>query len=151
MPAKKRIVSPKVPEPPPRTWSNCLKIGNQVLIAGMTCREGAVIVGGDSMYGQSKAVFAKIANLLKAAGAAMDDVVKINVFVTDIARREEVWQARREFFSGDYPVSTLVEVSALAVPELLVEIEAQAIIGAAPKRRTAAAKAKAKKPVRPKR
>ncbi|MGE3905556.1 MAG: Rid family hydrolase, partial [Reyranellaceae bacterium] len=119
--------------------------------AGMTCREGAVIVGGDSMYGQSKAVFAKIANLLKAAGAAMDDVVKINVFVTDIARREEVWRARREFFSGDYPVSTLVEVSALAVPELLVEIEAQAIIGAAPKRRTAAAKAKAKKPVRPKR
>src|SRR5690606_19014001 len=87
MPAKKRIVSPKVPEPPPRTWSNCLKIGNQVLIAGMTCREGAVIVGGDSMYGQSKAVFAKIANLLKAAGATMDDVVKINVFVTDIARR----------------------------------------------------------------
>ena len=67
---KKRIVSPLVPEPPPQTWSNCLKIGNQIFVAGMTCREGAIIVGGDSMYGQSKAVFAKIERLLKAAGAA---------------------------------------------------------------------------------
>ena len=147
---KKRIVSPLVPAPPPQTSSNCLKIGNQIFVAGMTCREGAIIVGGDSMYGQSKAVFAKIERLLKAAGAAMDDVVKINVFVTDIARREEVWKARREFFSGDYPVSTLVEISALAVPELLVEIEAVAIIGAAPKRK-AAKKPAAKKAVRPKR
>ena len=140
---KKRIVSAKVAEPPPQTWSNCLKLGNQVFVAGMTCREGKTIVGGDSMYGQSRAVFAKIANLLKAAGASMDDVVKINVFVTDISRREEVWKARREFFTGDFPVSTLVEVSALAMPELLVEIEAQAIIGAAPQRRKAVAKKKA--------
>lgn len=138
--AKKRIVSPKVPEPPPQTWSNCLKLGNQVFIAGMTCRDGTTIVGGSSMYEQSRAVFAKIANLLKAAGATMDDVVKINVFVTDISRREEVWKARREFFTGDYPVSTLVEISALAVPELLVEIEAQAVIGAAPRRKAATRK-----------
>ena len=140
---KKRIVSPKVTEPPPQTWSNCLKLGNQVFVAGMTCREGATIVGGASMYEQSRATFAKIANLLKAAGAAMDDVVKLNIFVTDISRREEVWKARREFFSGDYPVSTLVEISALAVPELLVEIEAQAVIGAAP--RKAASKAATKR------
>jgi 2-iminobutanoate/2-iminopropanoate deaminase len=146
---KQRIVSPKVSEPPPQTWSNCLKLGNQVYVAGMTCREGTTIVGGDSMYAQSWATFTKIANLLKAAGASMDDVVKINVFVTDISRREEVWKARREFFTGDFPVSTLVEISALAVPELLVEIEAQAIIGAAPKRKAvvrtqAQAKAKTK-------
>lgn len=131
---KKRIVSPKVTEPPPQTWSNCLKLGNQVFVAGMTCRDGTTIVVGASMYEQSRATFAKIANLLKAAGAAMDDVVKLNIFVTDISRREEVWKARREFFSGDYPVSTLVEISALAVPELLVEIEAQAVIGAAPRK-----------------
>jgi enamine deaminase RidA (YjgF/YER057c/UK114 family) len=137
---KKRIVSPRVSEPPPQTWSNCLKLGNQIYVAGMTCREGTTIVGGDSMYAQSWATFTKIDNLLKAAGATMDDVVKINVFVTDISRREEVWKARREFFSGDFPVSTLVEVSALAVPELLVEIEAQAIVGAAPKRKPAAKK-----------
>jgi enamine deaminase RidA (YjgF/YER057c/UK114 family) len=131
MPAKKRISSPRVPEPPPQTWSNGLVVGNQVFIAGMTCRTGTEIVGGNSMYGQAHAVFTKIKTLMEAAGGRMDDIVKVNIFVTDITRREEVWKARREFFTGDFPVSTLVEVRALAVPELLVEIEAVAILGAA--------------------
>jgi len=127
---KRRIVSPHVPEPPSGTWSNCLMVGDQIFVAGMTCRRGEEIVGGDSMYGQAQAVFAKIKNLIEAAGASMDDIVKLNIFLTDISRREEVWKARREFFSGDFPVSTLVEISALAVPALLVEIEAVAIRGA---------------------
>jgi 2-iminobutanoate/2-iminopropanoate deaminase len=55
--------------------------------------------------------------------------VKITVFLTDIKNNTKVWAARREFFSGDFPASTLVEVSALAVPEILVEIEAVAYIG----------------------
>ena len=127
---KKRIVSPHVPEPPPQTWSNALAVGEQIFVAGMTCRRGEEIVGGDSMYGQAQAVFAKIKHLLEAAGARMDDIVKLNIFLTDIKRREEVWKARREFFKGDFPVSTLVEISALAAPALLVEIEAIAIRGA---------------------
>lgn len=127
---KQRIVSPHVPEPPPQTWSNALAVGDQIFIAGMTCRRGEEIVGGDSMYAQAQAVFAKIKHLVEQAGARMDDIVKVNIFVTDIKRREEVWKARREVFSGDFPVSTLVEVSALAVPALLVEIEAVAIKGA---------------------
>jgi 2-iminobutanoate/2-iminopropanoate deaminase len=113
MPAKQRMSSPHVPEPPPQTWSNCLVVGNQVFTAGMTARTGTEVVGGVSMYEQAR-------------------VVKVNIFVTDITRREEVWQARREFFTGHFPVSTLVEVSALAAPELLIEIEAVAILGAAP-------------------
>lgn len=131
MPAKQRKSSPHVPEPPPQTWSNCLVVGNQVFVAGMTARSGTTVAGGDSMYGQSKAIFAKIKHLVEAAGGQMDDIVKVNIFVTDITRREEVWQARRECFTGDFPVSTLVEVRALAAPELLVEIEAVAILGAA--------------------
>ena len=127
---KKRVSSPQVPEPPPQTWSNCLAVGNQVFIAGMTARTGAVVVGGDSMYEQSKAVFAKIKHLMEAAGGRMDDIVKVLIFVTDIKRREEVWKARREVFSGDFPVSTLVEARALAAPELLVEVEAVAVLGA---------------------
>jgi 2-iminobutanoate/2-iminopropanoate deaminase len=79
-----------------------------------------------------RAVFTKIKHLMEAAGGHMDDIVKVDIFVTDITRREEVWQARREFFTGHFPVSTLVEVRALAVPELLVEVEAVAILGAAP-------------------
>jgi 2-iminobutanoate/2-iminopropanoate deaminase len=67
---------------------------------------------------------------MEAAGGRMDDIVKVVIFVTDIKRREEVWKARREVFSGDFPVSTLVEVRALAAPELLVEVEAIAILGA---------------------
>jgi enamine deaminase RidA (YjgF/YER057c/UK114 family) len=60
----------------------------------------------------------------------MDDVVKINIFVTDIREREEVWRARAEYFTGDFPCSTLVEVSGLATPALKVEIEAVGFVGA---------------------
>jgi enamine deaminase RidA (YjgF/YER057c/UK114 family) len=70
---------------------------------------------------------------MEAAGGHMDDIVKVVIYVTDIKRREEVWAARREVFSGDFPVSTLVEVSALASPELLVEIESIGVLGSAPR------------------
>jgi len=127
---KRRVSSAQVPDPPPQTWSNCLVVGNQVFIAGMTARSGNEVVGGDSMYGQSVAILAKIKHLMEAAGGRVDDIVKVVVFVTDIKRREEFWKARRETFTGDFPVSTLVEVRALAAPELLVEVEAVAILGA---------------------
>ena len=84
------------------------------------------------MYEQARAIFTKIQHLMEAAGGRMDDIVKVVIYVMDIKRREEVWKARREVFSGDFPVSTLVEVRALAAPELLVEIEAIGILGAAP-------------------
>jgi len=127
---KRRASSPHVPEPPPQTWSNALVVGNQVFIAGMVARDDKGLVGGDSMYGQAKAIFAKIRHMMEAAGGKMDDIVKVVIFVTDIKRREEVWKARREAFTGDFPVSTLVEVRALAAPEFLVEVEAIAVLGA---------------------
>lgn len=127
---KQRFISPKVGEPPAKTWSNCLKVGDHVFIAGMTAREGTTVVGGDDMYQQAKAIFTKIGHLMEAAGGKPDDIVKVVIYVTDIKRREEVWKARAELFSGDFPVSTLVEVRALAMPELLVEVEAIAILGA---------------------
>ena len=130
MSVKKRISSVHVPEPPPQTWSNCLVVGQHVFVAGMTARSGNDLVGGESVYEQAKAIFTKIKHLVEGAGGRMDDIVKVTIFVTDIKRREEVWQARRECFTGDFPVSTLVEVSALAAPELLVEIEAVAVLGA---------------------
>ena len=132
MAAKQRMSSPHVQDPPPQTWSNCLVVGNQVFIAGMTSRTGTEVVGGSSMYEQARAVFTKIRHLMEAASGRMDDIVKVVIYVTDIKRREEVWQARREFFRGDFPVSTLIEISALATPELLVEIDAIGILGAAP-------------------
>ena len=126
-----RIVSDQVGEPPAATWSNCLRIGNQVFIAGMTARGTEFdSIDGAGAYEQGRIIFAKIKHLIEAAGGTMADIVKVNIFVTDIDQRQEVWRARREFFAGNFPVSTLVEVSALALPEMEVEVEAVAILGA---------------------
>ena len=125
-----RVVSPEVPEPAAGTWSNCLVVNGIAYVAGMTARgAGQNNTEGDE-YAQAKAIFTKIRHLLEAAGGDMADVVKVTIFVTDITQREKVWQARREFFTGNFPASTLVQVAALADPALKVEIEAVAHISA---------------------
>ena len=129
MPTKQSVHSPYVTEPPPQTWSNCLVVGNQVFIAGMTAASMGEVAIPDT-YEQAKVIFTKIKRLMEGAGGEMDDVVKVDIFVTDIGQREEVWRTRREFFTGAFPVSTLVQVAALARPDLMVEIEALAILGA---------------------
>jgi enamine deaminase RidA (YjgF/YER057c/UK114 family) len=129
MAKRMRITSPKVAEPPPQRWSNCIRVGDMVWVAGMTARMGDNVGGADE-YEQSKTIFTKIKDLVEAAGGKMNDVVKVTIFVTDITQREQVWRARREFFTGNFPASTLVEVAALAEPALKVEIEAIAHIGA---------------------
>ena len=120
-----RAVSPEVSEPPASTWSNCLVAGGIAYIAGMTSRG---TTDGDE-YAQAKAILGKIRHLVEAAGGSMADIVKVTIFVTDITQREKVWQARREFFTGNFPTSTLVQVAALADPSLKVEIDAVAHIG----------------------
>lgn len=128
MAKRTRITSAKVTEPPPQRWSNCIRVGDMVWVAGMTARVGDKVEGADE-YEQSKTIFTKIRNLVEAAGGKMNDVVKVTIFVTNISNNTGVWKARQEFFTGDFPTSTLVEISALAAPELLVEIEAVAMIG----------------------
>lgn len=128
---KKRVRASGVGEPPEGTWSNCLVVGEHVYIAGMTSRSDEFdSILGDDAYEQAKVVFGKIGALIEAAGGSMADIVKVNVFVTDIADRQKVWEARREFFEGDFPVSTLIEISRLAHPDMLVEIEAVGVLGA---------------------
>ena len=128
--AIQRIFSPAAPEPPPERWSNCLVVDGVAYVSGMTARGGdPEALGKMDEYAQAKVIFGKIKSLVEAAGGAMSDVVKITIFLTRIANNTKVWEARREFFSGDFPASTLVEVSALAAPEILVEIEAVAHIG----------------------
>ena len=126
----RRVTSPDVAEPPPERWSNCLVSDGIAYVSGMTCRgvDDKKLATMDE-YEQSKVIFSKIKGMVEAAGGAMADVVKITVYVTDIKNNVKVWAARREFFTGDFPASTLVEVSALAAPEILVEIEAIAHIG----------------------
>jgi len=121
-----RATTSEVPEPQPGTWSNCLVVGGIAYVAGMTAS------GGDltDEYTQAKAIFTKIRHLVEAAGGTMADITTVTIFVTDITQREKVWQARRGFFTGNFPASTLVQVAALATPSLKVEINATAHIGA---------------------
>ncbi|HTT81208.1 MAG TPA: RidA family protein [Stellaceae bacterium] len=121
-----RATTPHVPEPQPETWSNCLVANGVCYVAGMT---GS---GGDlsDEYTQAKTILTKIRHLVEAAGGSMADIVTVTIFVTDIKNREKVWAARREFFTGNFPCSTLVQVAALATPQLKVEINAVAHIGA---------------------
>jgi 2-iminobutanoate/2-iminopropanoate deaminase len=126
-----RITSPHVAEPPPGRWSNALRVGDMLFISGMVSRanDGTTIEGRDE-YEQAKVIFGKIRSLVEAAGGATSDVVKMTIYVVNIKNNTAVWRARQEFFSGDFPCSTLVEVRSLATPEILVEIEAIASIGA---------------------
>jgi enamine deaminase RidA (YjgF/YER057c/UK114 family) len=125
-----RVTSSHVKEAPPGTWSNCRVYGNQIFVAGMTANDGnGGLLGDGSMYSQAKETFSKIKHLVEAAGGVMNDIIRVDIYVTDIKQREEVWKARREFFTGDFPTSTLVEVRALATPQLLVEVNAIGFLG----------------------
>jgi len=126
-----RITSPQVVEPPPGRWSNALRVGDTLFISGTVSRApDRVTIEGNNEYEQARIIFGKMRHLLEAAGGAMSDIVKVTIYVVDIKQNTEVWRARQEFFTGDFPCSTLVEVRSLATPEILVEIEAVAYIGA---------------------
>ena len=129
---KERIISPRVTEPGEKLWSNCVRAGNIVYISGLTSRaDDRVTIDGADEYEQAKIIFEKFKYLLEAADGTIDDIVKMTIFVTQIKNNKKVWKAREEYFSNDFPSCTLVEVSALATPEILVEINAIAHIGCA--------------------
>lgn len=126
-----RVSSPYVKDPAPGTWSNCRVHGSQFFVAGMTAGDGkGGVLGDGSTYSQARETFTKIKHLVEAAGGVMNDIIRVDIYVTDISQREEVWKARREFFTGDFPTSTLVEVRALATPQLVVEVNATGFLGA---------------------
>jgi enamine deaminase RidA (YjgF/YER057c/UK114 family) len=128
----RRVTSPDAPEPPPERWSNCLVVDGIAYVSGMVAR-GAPSLEKMDEYAQAREIFRKIKALLEAAGGKMADVVKVTIFVTDIRNNTKVWKARAEVFSGNFPASTLVQVAALAAPEILVEIEAVAHLGKGPR------------------
>ena len=120
-----------VAEAAPGLWSNAIRAGDTLYISGQVARPfegGAGMVEKDE-YEQTRHIFSRIERIVKAAGGTMDDLVKMTIYVVNIEKNTEVWGARREFFSGDFPTSTLVEVRSLAKPEVLVEIESVAWLG----------------------
>lgn len=110
-------------------YCRAVKVGNTIEVAGTTAvDENGVTVGVGDMYAQTRFILQKIEKALQQAGAAMTDVVRTRMFVTDISRWEDAGEAHGEFFKDIKPVATMVEVNALINPELLIEIEVSAII-----------------------
>lgn len=110
-------------------YSRAVRVGSIVEVAGTTAvDENGALVGAGDPYEQARYIFTKIEKALHEAGASLNDVVRTRIFVTSIAHWEAVGRAHGEVFRQIRPASTLVEVSALINPELLVEIEAQAIL-----------------------
>ena len=125
----RRVVSPKLAEPGPNSYSMCKRAGNHVYISGQIATDNnGEVIGANDAYKQSREIFLKIKLLMEAAGGTVDDVVKVVMYTTDMRHQPDIWKARREFFTGDFPCSTLVEVSSLVRPEFLIEIEAVAYI-----------------------
>jgi enamine deaminase RidA (YjgF/YER057c/UK114 family) len=110
-------------------YSRVVRHGNRVEVAGTVAvdSEGKLVGEGD-MYAQAVFILKKIERSLHDAGATLKDVIRTRTFVTDISRWEEFAKAHNEFFDSVRPVATLVEVSKLIDPRMLIEIEVSATI-----------------------
>ena len=128
---KQRFISPKVAEYPPGHWSNCVRVGDMIWLSGFTARANDLkaIHHPGNAYEQAKVIFQKVKHCLEAADAKMSDVVNMTIYVIDMADNKDIWRARQEFFRGDFPCSTLVQVASLANPEIKLEIQCQAVAG----------------------
>jgi len=109
-------------------YSRAVRVGNIIEVAGTTAMDGDKLIGKGDMYAQAAFIFEKIKRALLAAEATMEDVVRTRMYITDIKRWEEAGKAHGEFFKDIKPVSTMVEVSRLINNDLLIEIEATAIL-----------------------
>lgn len=109
-------------------YSRAVKLGNVVEVSGTTAVVDGKVIGIKEAYAQTKAVLQKIETALKQAGATMNDVVRTRMFVTDITRWEEYSRAHNEYFKDIKPTTSIIEVKALIDPDMLIEMEATAII-----------------------
>jgi enamine deaminase RidA (YjgF/YER057c/UK114 family) len=127
----KQIINPST-MPAPSGYSYAVKqSGTPVYISGQVAIDGGgKLVGEGDAAAQTEQVFANLKTVVEAAGGTMADIVKLTIYVTDAAYRPAVAAARQKHFAaGQYPASTYLVISGLALPQLLVEIEAIAVVG----------------------
>jgi enamine deaminase RidA (YjgF/YER057c/UK114 family) len=133
---KRENVRGNSPYEPIVGYSRAVRVGNNVYVAGTTATgaDGKIVGKGDP-YAQAIQCFRNVEQALHEAGANFRDVVRTRMYVTDITRWEAVGRAHGQIFRDIRPVATMVEVSRLVDPDMLVEIEVDAVVGEATTRR----------------
>jgi 2-iminobutanoate/2-iminopropanoate deaminase len=110
-------------------YTDAVRAGELLFVSGCVPVDGeGRLVGGDDVVAQARQVFANVGSILEAGGATFADVVKVTVYVTNIDDRVHINPVRQEVFGETRPASTLVEVSALAIPGAKLEVEAVAVV-----------------------
>jgi enamine deaminase RidA (YjgF/YER057c/UK114 family) len=109
-------------------YCRAVRIGNIIEVSGTTSVDRDSLIGKDDLYSQTKFIILKIEKALQDAGSELTDVVRTRIYVTDISKWEVAAKAHAEFFGTIKPATTLVEVSSLIDPDMLIEIEASAVI-----------------------
>jgi 2-iminobutanoate/2-iminopropanoate deaminase len=114
----------------PYFLSQGFRVGDLVIVSGQAALDGSgVVVGVGDFDAQAEQTFRNLARVLEAGGSSLERVVKVTIYLTDMSKFPKIVELRQRWFTPPYPADTIVEVRALALPELEIEIEAIAVAG----------------------